>query len=93
MADNDQDKAAAKPKADDKPNTMVVESESQRANRALAQAAAEAEARQADEATPHEMTVDKRQPVGPDGSPAYGRYIVDGVLVDPNGRPFDQQPK
>jgi hypothetical protein len=46
------------------------ESEAQRVNRALAEAAEEAEARQADETVPG------------------GRYIVDGVLVDAEGKPL-----
>jgi hypothetical protein len=46
------------------------ESEAQRINRALAEAAEAAEVRQADE------------------MPGGGRFIVDDVLVGPNGRPI-----
>lgn len=86
MAD-EQSKATAQAQPADPPaapaqQTVVMESESQRASRALAQAAAEAEARQADE-----MQVDPDATV--DGKPmeSGGVYLVDGEYVDANGRP------
>lgn len=61
---------------------LVVESESQRASRALAHAADEAAERQADT-----MDVNPRARV--DGKPmeSGGIFIVDGERVDANGKP------
>lgn len=73
--------------------TIVVESESQRASRALAQAALDAEEIKADEAKEHDLTVDKKPPMDANGVPMRGKYMVDDVMVDPMGRAFDQQPK
>ena len=67
--------------------TMVVESESQRASRALAQAAEDAAERKADT-----LEVDPNLKV--DGKPmeSGGRFVVEGVLVDSNGRAIEGKP-
>lgn len=68
----------------------INETESQRVNRALAEAAAEAEARNADE-FPKEAGVEVADPTTGATATAYGRFMVDGVLVDPTGRPLKKQ--
>ncbi len=63
------------------------ESEGQRINRELAEAAAEAEARNADE-FPEEDGYEVAASDGRGTATAYGRFMVDGVLVDSEGRPI-----
>lgn len=60
---------------DDKKAPPPNESEGQRINRELAEAAAEAEKRNADETAPG------------------GRFIVDGVMVDAEGKPVKDDKK
>jgi hypothetical protein len=88
MADNDKnappttDAQSGPPAAPAPAQTVVMESESQRASRALAQAADEAAERKADT-----MEINPKFKV--DGKPmeSGGVYIVDGERVDANGRP------
>jgi hypothetical protein len=63
----------------------VNESEAQRVNRALAEAAQEAEERKADE-----LPIDGGAVV--DGQPVGGRFIVDGETVGPDGKPIGKKP-
>lgn len=81
MADDPKDKATRQP---------ARESEGQRINRELAEAAQEAEMRQADEF--HEK--DGMQVPASDGRgtvTAYGRFMVDGVLVNADGKPVEDK--
>jgi hypothetical protein len=66
------------------------ESEAQRVSRALAEAAAEAEARNADEFEKKDGA-QVADPVTGATTTAYGKFIVDGVLVDPVGRPIEKK--
>lgn len=70
-----------------KPQPVVMESESQRASRALAEAAEEAARVKAD-------TLDVDESLKVDGKPmtSGGRYLVDGVLVDANGKAIEGKP-
>jgi hypothetical protein len=70
---------------DDKKAPPPNESEGQRINRELAEAAAEAEARQADEMPDRG---DGWRGATVDGQPVGGAYLVDGVLVGPDGAPI-----
>lgn len=71
-----------------KPEPVVVESESQRASRALAQAADDAAEIKAD-------TLEVDDSLKVDGKPmtSGGRFVVDGVLVDSNGKAIEGAPK
>jgi hypothetical protein len=80
MADDAKDKGPAP--------TPARESEGQRINRELAEAAQEAEARSADE-FPEKDGVQVPSPDGRGTVTAYGKFLVDGVLVGPDGKPID----
>lgn len=73
--------------AENKPQPVVVESESQRASRALAEAAEEAREIKAD-------TIEVDPGLKVDGKPmtSGGRFLVDGVLVDANGKAIEGKP-
>jgi len=66
------------------------ESEGQRINRELAEAAQEAEMRQADEFK-EQAGVQVPAPDGRGTVTAYGKFMVDGVLVGPDGKPLDEK--
>ena len=74
--------------AENKPEPVVVESESQRASRGVAQAAEEAREIKAD-------TLEVDDGLKVDGKPmeSGGRFMVDGVLVDSFGRAIEGKPK
>lgn len=86
MAEAPRDAAPA-PKAPTIP-APPNESEGQRVNRELANAAAEAEQRQADE-LPH--TGDDWAGAMVDGQQVGGVYIVAGVKVGPDGKPIEKK--
>ncbi len=69
------------------PQTVVVESDAQRSSRALAEAADKAAEVKADT-----MEIDPSLKV--DGKPmtSGGRFVVDGQLVDSNGKAIDGPP-